>query len=348
MIAMKKHNIYPKAEAVYEFVDLTKESKKHTPKKPSKDRASLNLEMALLIMLLALAVVFGLQIVGGAINDTFLETAGALGIAGGSFEGTLPDSTNNGDGTYTIGWEGGDAPFDVIEDGSVIADDTTPPFTYTPAPGVHEIIIRDSDGDLSAPITVVGLSPIVSVSAGVHHTVGIRSDGSVVAVGLDNFDQVSGVSSWSDITAISAGTFHTVGLRSDGSVVAVGDNGFGQCDVSTWTDIVAISAGDYHTVGVRSDGSVVAVGYNTFDQCDVEGWSDIVAISAGNRHTVGIRSDGSVVAVGYYFFGQCDVSGWSDIVAISAGGAHTVGLRSDGSVVAVGDNTYGQSDVEGW
>jgi alpha-tubulin suppressor-like RCC1 family protein len=34
--------------------------------------------------------------------------------------------------------------------------------------------------------------------------------------------------------AISAGWNHTVGLRSDGTVVAVGSNGDGQCNVSKW------------------------------------------------------------------------------------------------------------------
>ena len=37
---------------------------------------------------------------------------------------------------------------------------------------------------------------------------------------------------------VSAGDWHTVGLRSDGTVVAVGNNKYyGQCDVSGWTDI---------------------------------------------------------------------------------------------------------------
>ena len=34
--------------------------------------------------------------------------------------------------------------------------------------------------------------------------------------------------------AIAAGYAHTVGLRADGSVVAVGRNDEGQCDVSGW------------------------------------------------------------------------------------------------------------------
>ena len=74
--------------------------------------------------------------------------------------------------------------------------------------------------------------------------------------------------------AISAGYDHTIGLKADGTVVAVGNNTDGQCDVSDWTDIVAISVDD-HTVGLKKDGTVVAVGENEYGQCDVSGWTDI-------------------------------------------------------------------------
>ena len=46
------------------------------------------------------------------------------------------------------------------------------------------------------------------------------------------------VSDWKDIVAISAGGYHTVGLKKDGTVVAVGDNSERQCDVSDWKDIL--------------------------------------------------------------------------------------------------------------
>ena len=72
--------------------------------------------------------------------------------------------------------------------------------------------------------------------------------------------------------AISAGLYHTVGLKADGTVVAVGSNRYGPCDVSGWKDIVAISAGDSHTVGLKADGTVAAVGSNKYGQCDVSGW----------------------------------------------------------------------------
>ena len=186
-----------------------------------------------------------------------------------------------------------------------------------------------------------------TVSAGSWHTVGLKSDRSVVAVGYSG-DGQCGVEDWTDIVAVTAGYYHTIGLKSDGTVAAVGGNGNGQCDVQDWTDIVAVTAGNYHTIGLKSDGSVTAVGYNDYGQCDVENWTDIVAVTAGTNHTVGLKSDGSVTAVGYNEYGQCDVQDWTDIVAVSAGAKHTVGLKSDGTVIAVGDNEYGQCDVQDW
>ena len=196
-----------------------------------------------------------------------------------------------------------------------------------------------------------------SISAGTWYTVGLKKDGTVVAVG-DNDDGQCDVSGWKDIVAVSAGGSHTVGLKKDGTVVATeytGDDryNYGQCDVSGWKDIVAVSAGSSHTVGLKKDGTVVAVGRNFYGQCNVSDWKDIVAVSAGGCHTVGLKKDGTVVATGYtldyeYYDGQCDVSGWKDIVAVSAGDSHTVGLKKDGTVVAVGDNDYGRCDVSGW
>ncbi len=185
---------------------------------------------------------------------------------------------------------------------------------------------------------------IVAVEAVGSDTVGLKSDGTVVAAGDCFFD----VSDWTDIVAIDVSLFHIAGLMYDGTVVTVGENNDGKCNVGSWTDIVAVSIGYTHTVGLKSDGIVVAVGDNRFGQCDVSGWTDFVAVAAGDYHTVGLKSDGTVVAVGSNSEGQCDVSDWTDIVAISADSMCTVGLKSDGTVVAVGYNEDGQCDVSDW
>lgn len=188
---------------------------------------------------------------------------------------------------------------------------------------------------------------IAAISTGTFHTLGLKSDGTVVGVG-NYMDNRRKVGDWKDIVAISAGGAHTVGLKADGTVIAVGNNKHGQCDISAWTGIAAISAGSVHTVGLKSDGTVVAVGLNDDGRCDISGWDNIVAISAGEFHTVGLKADGTVVATGRNDTGQCNVSSWNNILAVSAGVYHTVGLKSDGTMVAVGNNFFSQCDVSGW
>ena len=207
------------------------------------------------------------------------------------------------------------------------------------------------------PTTPAPEAPIVAISVGSSHAVGLRADGTVTAVGTNNTGQCL-VSNWKDIVAISAGESLTVGLKSDGTVVAVGNNNAGQREVSDWKDIIAVSTRYAHTVGLKSDGTVVAVGYNKYGQCNTASWKDIVAIATGGSrsvglrsegsHTVGLKSAGTVVAVGTNNDGQCNVHSWKDIVAVSAGRYHTVGLKSDGTVVATGANDNGQCNVTSW
>ena len=45
------------------------------------------------------------------------------------------------------------------------------------------------------------------------------------------------VTAFTDIVEIAANGYQSIGLKSDGTVVAVGNNDYGQCDVSGWTDI---------------------------------------------------------------------------------------------------------------
>jgi len=144
-----------------------------------------------------------------------------------------------------------------------------------------------------------------------------------------------------------------VGVRSDGTVVAVGYNNRGQCNVRMWTNIIQVAAGGRHTVGLESDGTVVAVGANWAGQCNVDNWSNIIQVAAGDYHTVGVRSNGTMVAVGWNDFAQCvvgsrDLNLTSPIPSLLWDGvwervtskekAHRVYPRPDRGRVKSGDN----------
>jgi len=209
------------------------------------------------------------------------------------------------------------------------------------------IITMNGDYSIAASF-MVEVDPMVA--AGAAHTVGLQSDGRVVAVGRNNHGQCN-VGSWTGIVEVAGGGEHTVGLKSDGRVVAVGRNDYGQCDVSAWTGIVQVAGGGLHTVGLKSNGTVVAVGKNNEGQCNVGGWTGIVQVAAGWSHTLGLKADGKVVAVGRNVEGQCDVGSWTGIIQVAAGAYHTVGLKSYGTAVAVGWNPSGAlqiGEIVGW
>ena len=210
------------------------------------------------------------------------------------------------------------------------------------------------EGNYSTDYTRKQWTQLVAVSAGYTHVVGLKANGTVVAMGSNKYGQCD-VSGWRDIIAISAGEKHTVGLRCDGTVVATEliagresyEKNDGQCDVSGWRDIVAICAAKYHTVGLRSDGTVVATDRRW---CNVSKWTDIVAISANafGHRTVGLKADGTVVAVNVDAEEADTIGQWTDIAAISVGSSHIAGLRADGTAVAVGYNRLGQCNVSDW
>lgn len=145
---------------------------------------------------------------------------------------------------------------------------------------------------------------------------------------------------------IAAGGSHTIGLKSDGTVVAAGDNDKGQCNVSEWRNIIAIAAGNSHTIGLKSDGTVVATGDGSEGECEVSSWRDIIAIAAGLCHTVGLKSNGEVVAVGSNEAEQCNVSEWKNIVAIYAGWFTTVGIKSNGEVISTDGISLKYNDLK--
>jgi len=99
-----------------------------------------------------------------------------------------------------------------------------------------------------------------------------------------------------DFVAIDAGFYHSLGLKSNGTVVAWGSNDWGECDVpEPNADFVAIAAGRGHSLGLKTDGTIVAWGSNGWGQCDVpEPNADFVAVAAGGNHSLGLKSSSTV------------------------------------------------------
>lgn len=171
-----------------------------------------------------------------------------------------------------------------------------------------------------------GIRPAIAV--GGFHTVGLRTDGTVIAVGDDSITQ-SGIHQWTDIVSIAAYSISAAGLRKDGTVLYTGWFGV---DTTHWKDITAIALGDSHILGLRKDGTVLAAGDNFYGQCDVSTWRDIIAVAGGENHSVGLKKDGTLVTAGAYVR-QNDLNDWTDIIAIGANHWDVYALRRDGTVL---------------
>ncbi|MCQ4022819.1 hypothetical protein [Ruminococcus sp. zg-924] len=157
------------------------------------------------------------------------------------------------------------------------------------------------------------------------------------------------LSIWTDIVAVSSKS-HIVGLKSDGTVIAQGLNRYGECNVSEWTDIISIATDYQRTVGLKSDGTVVTTGNNRDGDYNTQSWKDIVAIATTMDSILGLKRDGTVVCTtgSENRFGQCNVSKWTDIVAISSNGWTSFGVKADGTVVATKHNFFGEANIYNW
>lgn len=205
-----------------------------------------------------------------------------------------------------------------------------------------------------------------TVSAGLHHVVAIKKDGTVVAAGDDRFGQDQcQVEDWKDIVSVDATTWFTAGLKSDGTVVVTDseERDFREA-VSHWEDIAQISAMQNSIVGLKTDGTIVQAKWENGAAVgslneELGQWSDIAVIrvcgasqfaGVGNAEPAiaGLRTDGTVLLHGFHEAIEQEVSQWRDIVSIHAAGYGICGQKADGTIVASYLNQNTENAVSKW
>lgn len=225
--------------------------------------------------------------------------------------------------------------------------------------------LGDGTGDMRlTPVQVKGpngvgfLTDVVTVAAGLAHSVAVKTNGTVWAWGNNSGGQLGDNTTTNRTTPVQvvhsgdetgflthvvtvmAGLSYTVALRSDGTVWAWGSNGLGQLGDGTTTDRSA-------PVQVKGPGGIGVL-------------TDVTALAAGWGHTLALKTNGTVWAWGDNHYGQLgdgategrstpvQVKGpnssgvLTDVVAVAAGVNHTAALKADGTVWAWGYNGSGQ------
>ncbi|RYG98561.1 MAG: hypothetical protein EON58_06785, partial [Alphaproteobacteria bacterium] len=200
----------------------------------------------------------------------------------------------------------------------------------------------------SLPLQIA--SGVAQAAAGGNHTLFVKTDGSLWAMGRNNKGQLGDGNSGAttalriarDVTQVAAGFDHSLFIKNDGSLWAMGHNSSGQLGIGSTIDqslpvqvatgVSKVMAGHSHSLFIKNDGSLWAMGSNRFQQL-----GDGTAV---NRTSPIKMSDGvsSAAAGGSNRLGYDSTFGWIDVETSS----HTVFIRNDGSLWATGSNASGQ------
>jgi alpha-tubulin suppressor-like RCC1 family protein len=230
------------------------------------------------------------------------------------------------------------------------------------------------------PVSVTGLTDVVSLTAGTSFNCALRRGGDVKCWGNNAFGMLGdgsmrnerrepvSVAGLTDAVAIAAGSGHVCALKANRTVVCWGSNrkgqlGYGGEDdrltpvaVVGSSDVVAIAAGGESSCALRQGGSVVCWGDNGSSQLGdgtkidrrtpvaVNALSDASMLATNGVQTCALRVDHTVACWGSDGIVErpapAAIAGLSDIASIATG-THTCVLRRDGSVACWGVSING-------
>jgi alpha-tubulin suppressor-like RCC1 family protein len=190
------------------------------------------------------------------------------------------------------------------------------------------------------------LAEVIAIAAGSTHSLALKTDGTVVAWGAEDFGKTHVPSNLTNVVAIASGWQHSLALKKDGTVVSWGDQASVPAGLSNVIALVAGPAPDAANLALKSNGTVVDWFARRIDSGVPAGLSNVIAIASGTEHCLAVTRDGSVVAWGVDRFGETDVPrGLTNVLSVAAGSHLSLALRNDGTVVAWGGDRFHPATV---
>jgi alpha-tubulin suppressor-like RCC1 family protein len=187
-----------------------------------------------------------------------------------------------------------------------------------------------------------------------------------------------------NVTSIAAGDYHSLFIKSDGSLWAMGHNFYGELGDGTFGGLVgtnnvgtnlpeqvvtggvtAVTAGFGHSLFIKTNGSLWGMGYNGSGELGDGTYNNtnrpeqivangVTAIAAGAGHSLFVKSDGSLWGMGGDDEGELGTGNYyistnrpilivaSNVMAVAAGEGHSLFIKRDGSLWGMGGNLNGQ------
>ncbi len=255
------------------------------------------------------------------------------------------------------------------------------------------------------------MTEVDQISVGGDHSMILKTNGDLWAVGRNNKGQLGDNSktdrftpvqvktaegpAMTEVAQVSAGNLHTMILKKNSDLWAVGNNSFGQLgnddsrlrnkktpvQVMTaagepMTEVDQVSAGDSHSMILKENSNLWSTGFNNAGQlgnnttdaestpiavknAQGEPMTEVDQISAGGYHTMILKENGSLWAVGKNDHGQlgdgtktrkktpvqvmiAEDRPMTEVAQVSAGVNHTIIVKRNGSLWAFGSNNKGQ------
>ena len=297
--------------------------------------------------------------------------------------GTWVSSTNRG--TDPFDWDSDD---DGLSDGvenrsfSYVSRRNTgsdPNLPDTDADGVNDKTEIDQGKDPNRGVRPQ--SNIATIAAGDTHSLFIKSDETLWAMGYNNSGELgdgtrnqrtSPVQVAAGVAQVAAGIAYGLFLKTDGTLWSMGSNFFGVLGdgttetrvtpVQVATGVAQIFAGGFSSLFVKSDGTLWAMGLNDFDELGdgttvnrttpVQVATGVTQAVAGGSHSLFVRTDGTLWAIGNNRSGRLGdgttvnrttpVQVATGVTQAAAGSSHSLFVKTDGTLWAMGNNDYGQ------
>ena len=199
--------------------------------------------------------------------------------------------------------------------------------------------------------------PFIQVSAGAHHTCGLRADGDIVCWGAHGDDERLTESTGlldsppGSFSQIDAGHHHSCAIRQDGAVKCWGSMSIEGDDMPPQEKammeamlappegrFISVSAGFLFSCGVRDDNTAECWGLAaSLSDALTPPVGEYTLVSVGGFHACGIRTDQTAVCWGSDLGFDGDFLGQATppdglFEVINAGTLHTCGFRPDGEI----------------